>query len=97
MRDLDLAGTQITDRGLEHLKDLVELERLTLDNTRITDRGLEHLKRLTKVVSVRLISTNVAGPGLEHLEGMRNLQSSIPWAYSYRRRGASTPQKVIES
>jgi len=49
---VSFAFTDITDAGLEHLKDLPELEGLVLDGTRVTDAGLEHLKGLTKLESL---------------------------------------------
>ena len=39
LKELNLAGTKVTDAGLVHLKELtnLELERLFLSSTRVTD------------------------------------------------------------
>jgi hypothetical protein len=42
---LSLAGTQVTDAGLPHLKALTKLSALDLDNTHVTDAGVNKLKR----------------------------------------------------
>jgi hypothetical protein len=46
---VDLAGTQITDAGLENLRGLKQLQGLDLGGTQITDAGLAHLKGLTQL------------------------------------------------
>ena len=46
---LDLADTQVTDAGLEHLKGLTKLEELYLAGPQVSDAGLEHLKGLTSL------------------------------------------------
>jgi hypothetical protein len=40
---LDLSDTQISDRGLEYLKGMNQLQHLKLNKTNVTDRGLEKL------------------------------------------------------
>jgi hypothetical protein len=42
---LDLAGTKVTDAGLEHLKALMQLKELHLDSTRGTDEGVKKLQQ----------------------------------------------------
>ena len=49
---LNLAHTQVTDAGLEHLKGLAQLKELNLSYTHVTDAGLEHLKGLTQLLRV---------------------------------------------
>ena len=44
LETLRLAGTQITDAGLVHLKALTSLQVLSLDNTQVTDAGVAKLK-----------------------------------------------------
>ena len=38
-------NTPVTDDGLDHVRDLPQLERLDLRGTQVTDAGLERLKR----------------------------------------------------
>ena len=54
-----LVGTDVTDAGLEQLKDLTQLRWLDLGGTRITDVGLEHLKGLTQLEVLSLDGTEV--------------------------------------
>ena len=42
---LDLYGTQVTDAGLVHLKELTNLRELYLDETQVTDAGVAELKQ----------------------------------------------------
>ena len=67
LQTLDIAVTQISDGGLEHIAVLSNLNILTLAWTRITDRGLAHLKRLTKLSSVDLTGTQVTDAGVKEL------------------------------
>ena len=62
LRELYLGGTKVTDAGLEHLKDLPELQTLDLSGTEVSDVGLEHLKGLRHLRTLDLSSTRVKGP-----------------------------------
>ena len=42
-----LQNLAVTDAGLEHLKELTQLQELFLGDTQVTDAGLEHLKGLS--------------------------------------------------
>ena len=46
LKELNLAGTQITDAGLKDLKEVRGLRRLDLANTPTTDAGVEYLMEL---------------------------------------------------
>jgi hypothetical protein len=43
LRELDLAGSQVTDAGLEHLYGLTALEHLDLADTDVTERAIRAL------------------------------------------------------
>ena len=66
---------KVTDAGLVHLKDLTNLQSLSLANTQVTDAALVHLKGMTNLQSLSLADTQVTDAALVHLKGMTNLQS----------------------
>ena len=78
---LDLGGripvsTQITDKGLWHLRELTNLTHLDLGRWYlITDDGLSHLAGLTKLKTLDLQDTKITDAGLEHLGGLTSLRS----------------------
>ena len=71
---LELAGTDITDAGLEHVKTLTKLQWLDLDRTAVGDRGLGNLRALTSVMILSLNDTKVTDVGLESLKGLSRLR-----------------------
>ena len=64
---LDLSGTRVTGPGLEHLQELIRLERLDLSSTPLSDAGLKHLAGPGPFWSLDLADTAVGDAGLEHL------------------------------
>ena len=79
---LHLENTDVTDKGLIHLKQLPYLEYLNLYGTRVTDSGIQELATLKNLKKLYLWQTDVtmAGiarlkeslPGLEVTRGVRN-------------------------
>lgn len=68
-RSLSVVGSQITDDGLVHLKNLEQLEFLDLKkNKRLTDAGLVHLEELTSLKQLILIGTQVTPAGVQKLQ-----------------------------
>jgi hypothetical protein len=62
-------GSQITDDGLAHLKNLRQLEFLDLKkNKRLTDAGLVHLEGLKNLDQLILIGTQVTPAGVKQLQ-----------------------------
>ena len=49
----DLAGTQVTDAGLVHLKGLTKLKRLSLQGSQVTRAGVAELKKALPKCSIR--------------------------------------------
>ena len=76
---LNLRGTEVTDKGLEHLKDAKSLVRLHLERTKITDAGLAHLAGLQNLEYLNLYSTEVTDVGLQSLAALKNLKSIYVW------------------
>ena len=92
---LGLARTKVTDSGLAHLKDLVNLNRLHLENTAVTDAGLAHLGGLTNLEYLNLYGTKVTDAGLIHLARLEKLQSLYLWQTGVTDKGVETLQKLL--
>src|SRR5712691_1561523 len=76
---LNLRGTEVTDKGLEHLKDVKSLVRLHLERTKITDAGLPNLAGLENLEYLNLYSTEITDAGLQTLAGLKNLKKLYVW------------------
>jgi len=80
LKKLDLGFTYVTDRGIELLPRLKELEELTLDTAEfITDAAMNHLranKKLRKLVLRGTDITDVALPYIGELTALRTLDLS---------------------
>jgi hypothetical protein len=74
LTELNLAGTAITDFGMEALRGLINLEDLNLNRTRVGDPGLSHLGGLSSLASIDLNRTSVTGTGLNHLANLPRLE-----------------------
>ena len=70
---LNLSGTQITDKGLEHVGKLHHLNTLNLGNTNISDEGIAHLAALPNLRVLGLSNTSVTNAGMVHVAKMKNL------------------------
>jgi hypothetical protein len=68
---VDLTGTQIQNKDLEHLKEFANLQELDLRGTQITDAGLAHLEVLTSLQFVRLERTATTREGVKRLKAAR--------------------------
>jgi hypothetical protein len=67
LRELSLAGADVTDAGLAHLTELKSLRQLNLRGTRITDIGLAHLEGLRNLERLDLRETRVTASGIAAL------------------------------
>lgn len=76
---LNLRGTEVTDKGLEQLKDLKSLARLHLERTKITDAGLAHLAALENLEYVNLYGTETTDAGVQSLAGLKKLKRLYVW------------------
>ena len=65
---LHLERTKITDKGLEQIKGLENLEYLNLYGTEIGDAGLDYLTNLKKLKSLYLWQTKVTDEGVKKLQ-----------------------------
>ena len=82
LKDLELAGTKISDVGLEHLRGLTQLKVLSLPDT-VTYAGMENLKTMARLerLDVRpwdwkpdAPPSNVTDRFVAQLAGLSNLQ-----------------------
>jgi internalin A len=74
LKNLTLRNSQISDSGLEQLKDMPRLEGINLPlNTKMTDAGLIHLKGMKRLKYLSL-GTNITDAGLEQLRGLTELK-----------------------
>jgi hypothetical protein len=53
MRRLDLSGTAVTDKGLEQLHGMTELELLGIPSASVGDRERERLKSIAPKIQFR--------------------------------------------
>lgn len=75
LKVLDLSQAELTDDGLLHISELVDLERLYLGGcTSVSDEGLKQLGGLTKLTYLDLMGTSVNGSGLMHLAPLVSLE-----------------------
>lgn len=79
LRWVDLARTQVTDKGLAHLVGMKNLNRLHLENTKITDAGLDQIKGLANLEYLNLYGTAVTDAGILKLAGLKKLKKLFVW------------------
>ena len=73
IKDIDLAGTGITDASMPILATLVNLRSLSLLLTSVTSDGLSDIGSLEKLQSLTVNSPYLTDDCLRHLKGMPNL------------------------
>jgi Leucine rich repeat len=71
---VSFSGTKVTDKGLNDLAGLKNLQRLDLFDTGVTDAGLKELAGLKSLRSLGLCHTKVTDAGLGELAGLQNLE-----------------------
>jgi hypothetical protein len=74
---LNLAGTVITDEGLQHLAENDSLEQLHLGWTAVTDRGCQALLRLENLRALDLRGTKITDAGAALLAGLPHLEALV--------------------
>ncbi len=73
LRYLDLVSSQITDAGLAPLRNLTQLERLSLPFAKVSDAGVAHLAGMASLQVLDLSYTQITDAGLAHLKEMVGL------------------------
>ncbi|MFI5384877.1 MAG: leucine-rich repeat domain-containing protein [Fimbriimonadales bacterium] len=77
LTELVVNGTQVTDAGIQELKNLHSLKRLALADSRITDAGLRVLANFANLDTLILSGTQVTDGGLSALRGLKSLKLLI--------------------
>ena len=76
LKELDIAGTKVTDIGLKKLEGMNDLQRLSLQGLQITDVGLAHLVKMTHL-SELLLDGSLDNPWITNA-GVAKLQKALP-------------------
>ena len=79
IHELNLGKTEVTDKGLEHLKDLKGLVKLNLKETKITDAGIAQLAGLENLEYLNIYGTAVTDAGLQQLAGLKKVKRLYVW------------------
>lgn len=74
LKSLDLADTELSDLGAEHLAKFRNLTRLSLFYCNITNAGLRHVSALSQLEVLNLDSREISDSGISHLRNLRKLQ-----------------------
>lgn len=93
--ELNLRGTDVTDAGLAHLKDMPQLTRLHLEKTKITDKGLEHLQGLPGLEYLNVYGTEVTDGCVARLKDLKNLKKVYIWESKVTIAGVGELKKVL--
>jgi hypothetical protein len=75
LKRLKLAGLQVGDEVVRLVKDLSELESISLLQTSITDKGLAHLTKLPKLRELCIgVCSEISDDGFKHIGKMKKLE-----------------------
>jgi len=74
LKSLDLADTDVTDRGLVHIAKLKHLEHLSLFYCDITNAGLRHISQMESLQVLNLDSRDIGDSGMFFLRNLKNLK-----------------------
>jgi len=76
LQRLDLSFTYVTDRGIERLQQLQQLEELTLDTAEfITDAAVSYLRANRRLRKLNLRGTDITDISLPHIAELTGLKS----------------------
>jgi hypothetical protein len=86
---LNLAGTKVTDAGLQQVANLTKLTRLHLERTEITDAGIASLKALDNLQYLNLYGTKVGDASIDALANIKSLKKLYVWNSQITKDGAA--------
>lgn len=75
VREVRMKGAKVTDAGLAHLGEVVNLEYVHMGDTALTGAGFPHLKKLTKLRGLYLGGTRIRDEHLVHLAEQTGLKT----------------------
>lgn len=93
--ELNVAGSKITDKGLQLIGTLDTLVNLHLERTQIGDDALGALKGLKNLEYLNLYGTPVTDKGMAQLAGLKNLKKIYLWETKVTDAGAASLQKAL--
>ncbi|NQX39753.1 Uncharacterized membrane protein [Pedobacter steynii] len=89
---LNLANTDLGDKGMEIIAGLKNLVRINLTKTQVTDQGLVKLKSINTLQYLNLTGTKITGKGLLTLKGLKEIQQ----IYLYQSAVNKTEEQVLK-
>jgi hypothetical protein len=89
---LNLANTDLGDKGMEIIAGLKNLVRINLTKTQITDQGLVKLKSINTLQYLNLTGTKITGKGLHALKDLKEIQQ----IYLYQSAVNKTEEQVLK-
>lgn len=92
---INLNQKKITDKDLEQLTPLVDLEALELHTTPVTDAGLDAIAQLKGLQELELSLTNVTDKGLEKLAPLTNLKKLYLYNTRVTKEGVEALQEQL--
>lgn len=100
--NLSLQETQITNQGILHLKNLINLKYLRLKgNLQLDDRCILFLNHCSKLIDLQIHETNITETGLKqlHIPGLKNIIVAIDannFSYDFlKKRSIEKPECSI--
>ena len=99
---LGLDHTNVTDKAVHRIAEMISITNLDLDETNVTDDGLQSLADMPKLTVLKLQGTSVTDTGLDHLSQSTSLTTIIVRNTNVTREGVarlreSLPNCVVVS
>ncbi len=98
LREVQAAGTNLSDESLVHMKGLMKLTMLSLDSfseNRISDVGLENIKGMIELKNLGLTGAGISDAGLEQVKGLSKLEYLAIGSYVDKSRISDSGLKHI--
>jgi len=86
LKQLTLANTNVTQKGIQHLLGLKELNYLEISSMALDDQALPYIAELSSLETL-VIGSPVTDEGLRHLASLKNLKELFLWVENIRGPG----------
>ena len=90
---LNLAKTNVSDKGISLLRKFKLISRLHLENTPITDDSAEAISTLSNLKYLNLYGTKISDASIKHFKNLINLDKIFLWKTQMTPLGAKTLKK----